>query len=108
MTSFQKDLQIILKIIENEINSLNEEYRRIDESVDRDLRTLVADYSEEIDKANLDKDQIMNQYREYLKEKKEEALRRARERLLKLKDEIAISIPPHHLDANPKMEMCSQ
>ncbi len=96
MTVMEQDLDIILKKIEFEINQIDEAYKLIDQSVEKDLEDLINKYNQKVQESDLPSeltiDKIRNQYKASLVSKKREAMDRAKERLMKLKEEIEFTI----------------
>lgn len=87
-----KDLHIILKKIDDEINDLDEEKNRVGDIVEKELRELINKYRDKIEQEGLDIEDIRSRYRNLLVIEKQEALDRAKVELNRLRKEIKFGI----------------
>ena len=74
MERFEKDLRIILSKIEMEIDSMQKELNHLNETVDEDVKKILADYSEELGELDINFDDMRTQYYERLYSIKKESL----------------------------------
>jgi hypothetical protein len=88
----EEDIRVLLKKIDIELEDLEGRIYQIDETVEKDLRALLRKHHERIIQAELSEESIIAQYKENLKNKRIEALERAKKRLQNLKKEIEIAI----------------
>ena len=90
--AFENEIQVIMKRINSEIDRINDEIKSIDANVERDINSLIVEYQTQIEKVNLDIKQLIQQYSDYLKRKKQEALGNAKKKLEALRDELMIAV----------------
>lgn len=88
-----KDVQKLARRLDNEIKKIDDELSNIsliDESITKDLESLISTYSDEIKKSNIDVQDIRKKYRLTLRNKKIEALLQAKEKLKALRTELSM------------------
>lgn len=104
MAEFERDIQNILKKIDNEINMFDLELSQIDSIIENDILLLIEDYKCKIDTTKIDINSILMKYKEFLKIKKLEAIQRAKAKLLAIREDIINTFPPDQLDYSYKKD----